>query len=689
MKKLMAVFAALVFLLPNACALETPAPLKTPSPAAQAAASHAFGDTRSKAIALGETAAYVLDREGRLFQWDYMGEPALLASAVPIVQNDMFSEGNYLDLTDEQQAQVNETVNLLAVEGDRLYAINKYAGRLGRLDSNGVHWYAELDQQRFLDNGGWERVVWSTAVLEHQLYLLLEYYDENPNADHWCRLLRIDLETGTTRLYDGTSAFRLCAYGEKLLLLCQNGGYSLMVFDPATGKTEMLDIIPPGEGTLAYDGQTDTIYLVADSGVYCSTGGSSFELTASIPAEYVGASAVIMAGQLAFTGGGVWVIDLPTVGNQQRLTVRVHSSDSNLKALFAQQYPDVMVDWRTDYEMTAADVANAIRTGDTTDVFSIQVDSSFGSLVSKGFAAPMTHGDILTSVARMYPSLSAPLMQEGSVIAYPWDVGVNTWTVNQSLWEKYFAGRELPATWTEFFGMMLEFEEAGTPDGDLFLMYWDYASMLEQVLTAYIQRQSFQGQPVDFTDSDLAETLNALNAVRQAVEAYDEAEIFWNSETVGERSIFHYGSGGASRSSTLWNENALLPFTFAAGDKPLYTGNMRVLIVNPNAANRELAEAFVAQLTRQEYDVMLDYCLHTDATEPYDQKPYTVTASMVKAWQKAVQSVYIATDEPLLSEAFLAQARSLMERNAVGQLPMDMFLIKLNETARLVELEAR
>lgn len=44
-----------------------------------------------------------------------------------------------------------------------------------------------------------------------------------------------------------------------------------------------------------------------------------------------------------------------------------------------------------------------------------------------------------------------------------------------------------------------------------------------------------------------------------------------------------------------------------------------------------LGKAYVAQLNRREYSVMLDYCLHTDAAEPYDQKPYTVTTPMVEA----------------------------------------------------------
>lgn len=677
MKKLMAVFAALIFLVSSAAALEMPT-------------FHAFGETWMKAWTLDKASAYVLDRDGQLFSWDYAGEPSLVCSGVPVAQDSMFGSGacNYLDLTADQQVRVNETVNLLAVAESMLYAINKYTGSIGTLDQDGVHWHAAVDEPCFLDGAGWERMITGKAVVSHQLYLLISYFDENPNADQWSRLLRIDLNTGATKLYDGMPAYRLCTYGDKLLMLCQEKDDYLVVFDPSTGETERLALTVPCEGALTYDHQADIIYLVTNEGVYFSQTGGEFALTANIPAEYAGGDAVITAaGQLAFTGGGVWAMNVPATGSQQRLTVCLHSADSKLKALFTQQYPGVLLDWRIRFDMTAADVANAIRTGDTTDVFSVQVDSSFGSLIRKGFAAPVTNSGIADSVARMYPSLSMPLIHQGSVVAYPWGVGVNTWMVNHTLWDKYFPDETLPATWTEFFNLMLTFEQADNPDGDLFLMYWDYGAMLEQVLTAYIQRQGLLGQPVDFTSSELTSALAALEAVHQSVAAYDEAEIFWDSETVGERSIFHYGAGGANHSAFLWNEAALSPFTFAAGDAPVYAGSMSVLIINPNAGNRELAEAFVAQLTRQEYSVMMDYCLHADKTEPYEQKPYTITSAMIEAWQSAVQNVHITTDNPLLSDAFLSQVRQLMNRCAVGQLPMEMMLVKLNETARLVEME--
>lgn len=613
-----------------------------------------------------------------------------MSTGLPIAQASLFGESNYLDLTDEQQAQVDGTISLLAADEGTLYAINKFAGRIGTIDQSGVHWHAALKENPFLDSAGWERVVTGEAVLAGQAYWLIDHYDENPSAAHWSRLLGVQLSTGEARLYTGTEAYRLCTYGDKLLLLCQGDERYLSVFDPSTGTQQRLSLTLPGDGALAYDLPTDTIYLVMNSGVYTSAAGEAFTLVASLPVEYAGEKArVTSAGQLAFTSNGLWAMDVPISSSQQRLSVRLHSEDGLLKSLFARQYPDALVDWRTDLTMTAADVAQAIRTGDTTDVFSVEVDSSFGDLVDKGFAAPMTNADIVQSVARMYPSLSAPLMEGGSIIAYPWSVGVGTWTVNQDLWDKHFPGEALPTTWADFFRLMLRFETVDNPDGDLFLMNWNYADMLEQVLTAYIQRQAFLGEEADFTQGDLSATLSAIAAVHQAVADYNEAEIYWNSEVVGERSIFYREQGAASRSSRLWNESALRDFTFAKEDAPLYTGSMRVLIINPHAANPALAQAFVAQLTRREYIVMMDYCLHQDRTAPYDQKPYTITAPMVQAWQQAVQAVAFPVDAPLLADAFLSQARTLLSRYAAGQLPMEMLLTQLNQTARLVAREAQ
>lgn len=709
MRKLIAVFAVLIFLFCSpALAAETPPPLATPTPSPNqtktsgqsTGAVNQFSETWMVASDLGAYAAYVLDRDGRLYRWDYSDQVPVIIGSLPVATRDMYMNyaTAYPFLPTENKARIRETVSMLVSDGELLYAINKPAGRIGRVDEGNVLWQLELGEACFLNENGEERVIHGSAILDHQLFLVVDYWEENPDAAYHCRILRIDLQTGSTHLYESSEAHRICRYGNQLLVLCEsNSGVYLMQFDPQTGAFHQMNLRAIAGTALAYDAANDAIYLSTDDGIYCSKGNAGFEMIANMPAEYVGGYGIITSdGSYAFTGDGIWAVKLSDESQTGRLSVRLQSSDPNLKSLFVQKYPDVMLDWRVDYEMTAADVADAIRTGDTTtSVFSVKVDSHFGSLVDKGFVSPMTNPDIISSVNRMYPSIAAPLMNAaGEVIAYPWDFGVNTWGVNATLWNQYFPDKELPATWKAFFALMQAFELLDNPEGDLFLTCWNDETMLEHVLSSFIRRANMRGETVDFTDPILVDTLAELNKVRQlllnrGIEAYDEAEIFWDSEVVGDHSIFHYGQGTSTRSAHLWSTKALTPFVFADGDRPVYPGSMRVLIINPNAQNKPMAEAFIAMLTTAEYGMMPDYVLHADATVPYSQRPYTMTGEMIEKWQNAASAIWISTNDPLQSDAFTAQSRTLIERYAAGQLNDDMFLTKLNETASMVESEGK
>lgn len=699
MRKLMAVFAVLIFLCAVAQAAETPAPLATPTPLPHAEVEGVvsqFTQTWMHAWVLGEQAAYVLDRDGQLFQWAYGADEPSALCTLPVISNDMFAGGSYQTLSAAARAQVDETVNTLAVDGETLYALNKYSGRIGTVDAQGVHWRFTLDENPFFYGDGGTRLIQSTAVVAHQLYLLLDCFEEDPAAD-WCsRILRIDLVSGASQLYDTVEACRLCAYGDGLLLLCEgHSGRYLMRFDPDNAALTRLSVTPPASsGALTYDAASDSIYFVSDAGVYRSVQGGAFDLVSNLPSDYAGAVATLTSdGRLASVGGGVWVLPIGESA-ADALTVRLHSADPALKSLFAQAYPDVLLDWQVDTDMTAADVVNAIRSGDsTTAVFSVRVDSTFASLTGKGFAAALTNADLVQSVADMHPTLSTPLKSaSGAVLAYPWDMDIIGWTVNRTLWDRYFPDEALPTTWADFFRLMQTFEQLGNPDGDLFLLSYDAEELVEDLLTAYVQRQHMRGEPVDFADPAFTEALAELGKVRQMLQArgvgsYDESEIFWDSEGVGEHSLFHVTPCLSTHSAALWNENALTPFVFSADDTPIYAASMRVLVVNPNLPDTQLAEAFIALVTAQEYSVMHRYVFQTSAVQPFAQKPYTVTAEAIAQWQAAVDSVCIMTDEPLLSDSFLSQARMLISRYTAGQLNDERFLALLNETADMVRME--
>ena len=81
------------------------------------------------------------------------------------------------------------------------------------------------------------------------------------------------------------------------------------------------------------------------------------------------------------------------------------------------------------------------------------------------------------------------------------------------------------------------------------------------------------------------------------------------------------------------------------------------------------------------------YLLHTDAVEPYDQKPYNITTDDIAAWQTTVSAVSFPMRSVLLTPSFTEQLTSLISRFATGQMDVKTLLQKLNDTARMVEYE--
>ena len=685
MKKIMAVFVALILLL--GCV-----------PAQAEGFIVRFDETWMNAYFLGDHHAWVLDRDGNLMRWSYDESEPVQIAVLPVPTREMFENYSktYSDLPAANRAQIDDTVTILAEDGDTLYALNQYSGKLGIVTEDGLHWNGTFDASAFCLDTGEDVAQYGALVMNHKLYMLLNCFDQKPNF-----ILEIDLSNGKTRELPVHEAYRMAAYNGQLLLACGDGegASQLKTLEVSSGKIIDLNQTSPASEGLAYDASTNTIYMANDNGVYTSRNGEAFQLKTKLPTDYMwGEGSVTQNGQYAYLCSGIWVMTASgnsSDTNSNTLRLRMLSSDPVLREAFAASHPQVLLDWQVENDLTAADIADAIRGGDnSTDIFSVNVTGAFASLVEKGFVSPMTNQDILDSVSRMYPELAECLKNnQGQVIAYPWDVYVRgTWEVNGPLWEKYFGSAAYPTTWLEFFTLMLEFEDMENDENDLFLMRWDFEQMASQVLMAYIVEMEQKGQTVNFTDAALRDTLNTLWQIRtslleRGIDSYDEADIFWDSESIGDHSIFWPTQSYSSHSSFLGMKNALPPFTFSKGEAPVFKSGMQVMIVNPASQNKALAEEFIAQISRKEYSLMHWYLLHTDAVEPYDQKPYHITAEDIAAWQNTLSAVSFPIHSVLLTPSFTEQLTPLISRFAAGQMDVKTLLQKLNDTARMVEYE--
>ena len=679
MKRIISALLVLILLLP--CAVSAEEIL------------HRFDQTFFTSQFLGENTAWVMDLEGKVFRWNYDDKEPEHVLDVTVVNSELYWDYGmpYGDLPLPAQEKMNDAVTLLLADGDKLYVLNTYAGRIGTADENGVQWLLSFDAAPFFQDDGWERSINGSAVVDHKAYLLLA-----GNGQQTATVVEINLETGSTRFIDAPNSRRIAGYkaGKLLIIATEDVSSNLYELDIASGERTLLCGSMPGTEALCYDKTSDTVYVGSDSGIY-ALGENGFVLRMNLPTSYLyGVAQIIQTGKLAYCTQGIWVVSIPDASLQVPvLTAYMQGEASTLTSMFTASHPNALLDVRMDL-LTTGDIANRIRSGDdVADVFCVQVDSAFTQLKAKNFAAPLQNTDILDSVSRLYPSIASLLVDEqGNVVAYPWYVSAQGgWSVNKDLWQKYFGDTPYPVTWKEFFIRMNEFH-ALQDEENVFVNHWSYPSMLRQVLRSFILNRSQAGGRVDFSDPSLRETLQVMALVQQelqsqGIESYDEGMFAMDYEEMGTHSLFSPNYAFDSNALSPMLGSSLPPFVFEEGETPVYQGNISVLIVNPLSKNRELAESYIRSLTTMEYSPMHYYLLHTDATQPFNEEPYLITSEDISAWQQAVSYANFADQTPLLSAAFIDQMNSLISRYAAGQLDLNGFLKKLNETAHMVELE--
>lgn len=705
MKKFMAVFAVALFALA--------APL-TPRAQADSAPLQAFDGMARQCALLGEDAAYVLDRDGLLWRWSYDDtEPAVYAR-LPSASSAAGSVP-YAELPEADRAALDESVQLLAPgPSGRLYALNIYAGRIGLVTPQGLTWTdAAFDSSPLFSAEGWPLPLLAAPMLaeDGSLAICVQCWDRMDSThDYYAQLLLVDPSTGRTRLLDAPDTAAACMYQEKLLLLrstldeAMMQHNSLALLDPESGVlTPLAAPLPDGSaGGLAWDGR-ETIALAVDMGVYLLEGPGDAHLAANTPGLYAREGSygrLLPDGRYAYLDEALTLLPLRKDG-QQTLTLQWSAADPQLLSAFQSAHPEALIQVRAE-TLSSAQVAQRIRSGDSdTDVFCVTVDAGFGSLVDKGFAAPLDDEPrIAESVADMYAPLRDVLLDaSGCVAAYPVSLNVSLWSVNRELWDRYFGSAALPTTWEEMLTAMLDFEAMDNQEGDLFLNVWDYEDMVQRILWAFLQQAD--GDTADLEDPALARCLNLLAQAREAlgVDHYSSETMYPESEQGGAEHAL-LGIEQASYDSHLSSldvsaRDALLPLTFH-GESSYLPATLQVLVVNPLSPRQALAKAFVASAAAPENGLLRYYMLHASATEPvYRTSALTgetyavISPEGLTAWRQAVPFLRFYERSPLVRDDVQTVLQDCAELYAHGRLDLQGLLAEAERKIAMVQLESR
>ena len=678
MKKMMVLFGLLLFL----CATVS---------GGQAEGLRAFESTRITASVLGSEQAAVLDTDGTLWSWPYDSSEPQAMGTLPIYN----LEKSYYDFSGDELRKLEDAVFHLFEADGTLYALNPYAGRIGTIDSEGVHWTVDFDASGLVAPHGWAHQLDDLTAQGGTLYALLDR-DELGK-----QVLTIELASGATTRFDAPDVEAMCLQGDRLLLaylpmdddmeLLEGAG--LMEMNPQTGETRMLPPrFPEGMGQLwGIAASEDAVYLLTSNCFLISRGDEDFQPLQNGP-NYATDMRLLPGGRMAMRKDGIAVLPMAESPASERLIVRGNLSIWHQEETFIAAHPEALLQVIGN-SLTPAEVAERIRGGDTeTDVFIVRANASFGALLDKGYAAPLDDNPVIAASAeKLFPAIRNALTDsQGRLVAYPEEVNVIGWKANKELWQKHFGEQPLPTTYLELLRDLQAFLDMENEDGDLFFDLYDYQTMVQDVIEAHL---AAHGDEARFHDPALRETLELLGQVQEALrekhlERWDEMELFFE-EIIGLHSLFCKFIVYSTHNGNLVGSDRYAYVPLRVDGEPMTSGNLYAMLVNPSSAHQELAKAFIALVAQPDMDATRYAILHTDG-QPTKQTNYAgeevwkVSPEALEAWAHTTETLRFGERAPLRGDRMTEQIEALTAQYVDGLLTVDRLLDQLDEGARMI-----
>ena len=235
-------------------------------------------------------------------------------------------------------------------------------------------------------------------------------------------LVRADIADGSAQALALEGYVHLSSYRDGLLLGIRGaeGGNQAVLLDAATGEVQEALGTPADLRGICWAQERGTFYAMVD-GMLARWDGTDWQSirACALPAV-VSFRGVLGDWYVAAGVEGIRLIALDGPEEAQTLlTIRgLPSLEMNLDHSFQQAYPGTVISRRTETNhFCARDAVEAIRAGDTTDLFYLRLDGELLGLLREGFFPAIGSDALLAEAEGMAPIFRNVLVWDGQLLA--------------------------------------------------------------------------------------------------------------------------------------------------------------------------------------------------------------------------------------------------------------------------------
>lgn len=578
------------------------------------------------------------------------------------------------ELSNDEIAALYETVTYTVPFRGKLFGYNVYSGRWGAIDAQGIHWESiALDfSPLFYEDEFYPARVVRSFMNDRELVLFVNAQDEFDG--NYYTIFVFDLQNGVERQIKVDGLCAMCQIDSEnfLCLLNADTQYSIAKLNITDGTTETLTIpvdfpIDNDEiGGLAYNPNSQEVYLAGGGKVYKGKADRTFEAIAEVQTYLLStetAAWVLTDGRYVILLDGMHIRHEGIIDdNQLKISGAV---DMQALKLYQNEAPNVIVNFCD--EVSAEELARQIITqDDNVDIYVIEANYTFASLKEKKMAALLgVSKKISTDVSEMYPEIQSVLKdKDGNILAYPADMMIWRYGINEGYWKLFFEGIPLPSTFEEVMDAWIVWERdyAEEYPGVGFIgSDFNYAELIEDFIRYYVMQHDKDELP-DLNSESLKSVLEKLDTIctiriakGRPIHGEPDEQLKTDSETgpgfifyptldwpLIENSSVRIITEDSYLYGVLKDDFTWLPLTFEKDTAANTDVRMYVYVVNPYSKHMETAIRFVEIMAEQQASPRIYYALHSQCNDPLPNEDYDAKRvhyeEQVALYQEAIDS---------------------------------------------------
>lgn len=251
-------------------------------------------------------------------------------------------------------------------------------------------------------------------------------------------------------------------------------------------------------------------------------------------------------------------------------------------------------------EALSGTLQDSIVSGENIDVYTVYSSGAYRDILDKGYAQPIESDALREKSEALLPALREILFQGEALMAYPSQLELKAWTLDETGWQAAgFTLEQVPETLADFLACFARWQEEGSaecPDR-YFFEGGSLEYLTEVIVRQYIAENESPAAAVDFDTPAFRAALEQLSAARPLFDQ-DAArmEAVQNGESDAFPLIYNYTM---SYGYTFLDENRARPMpipALTAGETPFVEAEARLYFISARSKHPQEAAALIAFL---------------------------------------------------------------------------------------------